>query len=99
MCTATGRALRTALAEILGNLAGFLDAASSRGRPVLSVRPVAAHMGKPATREPAEENVHGYGPCSQDVSASAPYAVVSPYVLSVRPVAAHMGKPAPGGGC
>ena len=42
---------------------------------------------------PRGGNVHGHGPCTQDVGTSAPYAEVTPCVLSVRPAAARMEMP------
>ena len=49
--------------------------------------------GGEAAPRPRGEDVHGHGPCTQDVGASAPYAEVPPYVLSVRPAAARMEMP------
>ena len=40
----------------------------------------------------SEEDVHGYEPCTQDVSVATPKAAVTPCVLNVRPVAAHTEK-------
>ena len=46
----------------------------------------------PAAFSPSQ-NMPGHGQWNQDVGASAPNAVVSPYVLSVRPAAAHKKRP------